>query len=110
MPEAYENIKKLLAPIPGKTPEGKDIKYEEIYDKIKESSREDLDLPQGVWVQNLKSADWKATEKMCVDVLTKQSKDLQVAAWLIEAWISLYNIKGLRAGFDFFYKFTVNLI
>ena len=96
----YENIKPLIAPIPGKSPAGKDIKYENIYDQIKEASREDLDLPQGVWVHDLKSADWKEAEKLCIDVLTKRSKDFQVAAWLIEAWMSLYQMKGLEAGFN----------
>lgn len=98
--QVFENLDQFLAPIPGKNPAGKDVKYEDAYDKIKEASREDLDLPQGVWVQDLKSADWRSVEKLCVTVLTTQSKDLQVAAWMLEAWLSLYHMKGLEAGFN----------
>lgn len=102
----YANLKVFLKPIPGKVPEGKDMKYEAVYDHIKEASREDLDLPQGVWVQDLKSADWKKTELLCADVLKNHSKDLQVTAWLLEAWLSLYHMNGLKAGLDLLFQMT----
>lgn len=97
---AYENLDLLLQDIPGPAPQGTDLKYSPEYDQIKEASREDLDLPQGVWVQDLKSANWSEVEKICLDILQTKSKDLQVASWLIEAWISLYNMPGLKQGFN----------
>jgi type VI secretion system protein ImpA len=96
----YDNIELLLQDIPGPAPQGTDLKYSPEYDQIKEASREDLDLPQGVWVQDLKSANWSEVEKICLEILQTKSKDLQVASWLIEAWISLYNITGLKQGFN----------
>lgn len=102
----YVDLKVFLNPIPGNIPQGKDMKYEAIYDHIKEASREDLDLPQGVWVQDLKSADWKKTEALCTDVLKNYSKDLQVTAWLLEAWLSLYHMDGLKAGLDLLFQMT----
>ncbi|HCI48712.1 MAG TPA: type VI secretion system protein TssA [Holosporales bacterium] len=57
-------------------------------------------MPQGVWVQDLKSANWGDVEKLCLNILQTQSKDLQVVAWLLEAWMSLYSMKGLKQGFD----------
>lgn len=96
----YENLDLLLHDIPGPLPQGQDLKYSAEYDQIKEASREDMDLPQGVWVQDLKSANWEDVEKVCIEVLQKKSKDLQVASWLIEAWIDLYNMEGLTQGLN----------
>jgi len=96
----YENLDLFLQDIPGGSPQGKDAKYDIKYDKIKEATREDLDLPQGVWVQDLKSANWEEAEKLCVEILQNESKDLQVASWLIESWVSLYNMKGIKQGFN----------
>jgi len=59
----YETLDPLLQDIPGPNPQGKDLKYSTEYDQIREASREDLDLPQGVWVQDLKSANWGDVEK-----------------------------------------------
>ncbi len=89
-----------LQDISPQKPQGEDVKYDVSYDAIKEASREDLDLPQGVWVQDLKSADWEKAEKLCITILTTKSKDIQVAAWLIEAWLSLYGMKGVKQGFQ----------
>ncbi|MDC0349091.1 type VI secretion system protein TssA [Alphaproteobacteria bacterium] len=96
----YENLDPFLQDIPGGNPQGKDAKYDIKYDQIKEATREDLDLPQGVWVQDLKSANWEEAEKLCVDILQNEAKDLQVASWLIETWVSLYNMKGIKQGFN----------
>jgi type VI secretion system protein ImpA len=47
----------------------------------------------------LKKADWPAVEKLCLETLQKRSKDLQIAAWLVEAWLRLYGLPGVRDGF-----------
>ena len=103
---AYEALDLLLQDIPGASPQGQDLKYSPLYDQIKEASREDLDLPQGVWVQDLKSASWGEVEKICLDILQNKSKDLQIASWLIEAWINLYNMKGLSQGFNLLWQLS----
>lgn len=87
-------------------PEGEDLKYSQTYDEVRECQREDYDLPQGVWVQDLKSADWRQVENLCVGALKNKSKDLQVCAWLVEAWMHLYNLKGLKAGLDLMLKLS----
>ncbi len=99
-------IDDFLNDISSTAPEGKDLKYSSIYDSVREFQREDYDLPQGVWVQDVKSADWRQVENVCVDALKNKSKDLQVCAWLIEAWMHLYNLKGLKAGLDLMYKLS----
>ena len=39
----------LLQPIPGSSPAGADLRYDPIYDKIKDARLEDDDAPQGEW-------------------------------------------------------------
>ena len=101
-----KNLNDFLNDISSSAPVGADLKYEPVYDKIQESLREDLDLPQGVWVQDLKVADWKGAETLCADTLQKQTKDLQVAGWLGEIWMSLYQMPGLKNGLDLILKLS----
>ena len=93
-----KNLDDYLNDIDTKNPVGEDLRYQPTYDKIQESLREDLDLPQGIWVQDLKVADWQGAEALCADALKKQTKDLQVAGWLTEIWMSLYQMPGLDKG------------
>ena len=95
-----KNLNDYLSDISAQKPVGEDLKYDPVYDKIQEYLREDLDLPQGVWVQDLKVADWKGGETLCLDVLQKQTKDLQIAAWLTEIWMSIYRMEGLDKGLN----------
>ena len=77
----------LLAPIAGTNPSGKNLKYDRVFDAIKESRREDLDVNQGDWKVALKTADWTQVIKVAGEALAKRSKDLQIAAWLIDAHV-----------------------
>ena len=92
------DLSTLLKPIAGGAPSGASVRYEGSYDAIASARREDEDLPRGIWEINLKKAQWDQVEKLCVQVLTTQSKDLQVAAWLAESWICLYGVEGLTRG------------
>ena len=92
-------IDPLLAPISEEAPAGVWLRFEPVYDEIKSlRAEEDAGLPQGVWQRELKRADWPAVAALCEDVLAGTSKDLQVAAWLTEAWIHLYGFPGLARG------------
>jgi len=87
----------LLNPIPGDNPSGKNLRYDPIYDKIKEARREDDDsIPVGEWATQLKKADWPQVIKLCSDALATKSKDLQIAAWLTEAMLKREGFTGLR--------------
>ena len=77
----------LLAPIAGPNPSGKNLKYDRVFDEIKESRREDVDVNQGEWKTALKTADWGKVVKAAGEALAKRSKDLQLAAWLIDALV-----------------------
>ncbi len=91
----------LFDPIPGENPCGADLRYEPVYDDIKEARREDVDAPQGDWQHERKVADWPLVIRLCGDLLAKKSKDLQLAVWLTEAMLRREGYSGLKGGLDF---------
>lgn len=88
----------LLNPIPGDNPSGADLRYDPLYDKIKEARREEDDVPQGAWERARKTADHAQVIKLASDALATKSKDLQLAAWLTEALLKREGLSGLHAG------------
>lgn len=99
------DINDFLQPIPNNENEkdvgecGKYLKYDYIYDQIKELRREDDPrLSQGVWLIEPKKADWNNVEKVCESTLKNKTKDLQIAAWWLEAETAMYGLAGLNQG------------
>ena len=90
------DLEVLLAPISEENPSGEDVKYFGVYDEIKEARRADLNLAQGDWARELKVADWRKVIELATGALAKQTKDLQIAAWLSEAEIKQNGFVGLR--------------
>lgn len=89
----------LLAPVPGEDPNGVPALYDPVIAEIRIArDSDDASLPQGEWERPLKKADWPLVVKLCSQTLSERSKDLQVAAYLVEAWVQLFQIDGLRAG------------
>ncbi|MCX6612577.1 MAG: type VI secretion system protein TssA [Acidobacteria bacterium] len=88
----------ILNPVPGDSPGGADLRYDPVYDKIKEARREEEDIEQGDWKRERKVADWPLTSKLCEEVLATRSKDLQLAAWLTEAAVRQRGIEGILEG------------
>ncbi len=95
------DLNKLLAPIEGDSESGEDLRYDVLYDEIKELRREDDNyLPQGVWETDIKRADWKEVKKLCIAAITDRTKDLQITAWLLEALIHCDGFEGFVAGVE----------
>lgn len=90
----------LLNPIAGDNPSGKSLRYDPIYDKIREARREEDVLPQGDWSREIKKADWPLVIKLTTEALSTKTKDLQLAVWLVEAQMRREHIAGLREGLD----------
>src|SRR6185369_7959725 len=88
----------LLIPVPGSNPAGSDLRYDTVYDKIKEARHEDDDGPRGEGQGPRKAADFALVAKLAGDALATRSKDLQLAAWLTEAMLRREGFAGLRAG------------
>ena len=90
----------LLNPIAGDNPAGADLRYDPIYDKIKEARREDDDAPQGEWQHARKLADWPLVIKLAGEALATRTKDLQLAVWLGEAMLRREGFGSFRATLD----------
>ncbi|GGC13531.1 type VI secretion system protein TssA [Pseudoduganella buxea] len=92
-------IATLLDPLEQGGPCGAPLLHEPEYDAIALARHEDdTSLPLGVWTGVQKRADWHEVVRLCEEALRRRSKDIQVAAWLGEAWISLDGLAGgLRA-------------
>ena len=89
----------LSAPISNERPAGEYLRFEGTYDRIREARREDdATLSQGIYKTELKRANWREVARICAEALAKRSKDLQLAAWLTEAWLRLEGFAGCRDG------------
>ena len=88
----------LLNPIDGPNPSGANLRYEPIYDKIKEARREEDQPPPGMTERDRKVADNAQVIKLTKDVLATKTKDLQLAAWLTEALLKQQRFAGLNDG------------
>jgi type VI secretion system ImpA family protein len=95
------DLDRLTAPISPERPCGEWLRYQGTYEQVRDARREDdAGLPQGVWQSELKRADWGAVEALCAEALAQRSKDLQLAAWLLEAWIQLDSFAGAARGIE----------
>ena len=90
----------ILSPIPGVNPSGQNLRYDSVYEKVKEARREEENLPQGEWSRVVKTADPVQVIQLTTEALTTKTKDLQLAAWLTEALLRQEGIRGLREGLD----------
>ena len=88
------DIEEFLQPISDEAPAGYDVRYEVVYDEIRDGRDANplADPP--------KVPDFRTVRKAAEDVLKTQCKHLQVAAWLMEAWIDEEGLPGLVAGID----------
>ncbi len=103
------SLERLLAPISAENPCGESLRYEGTYDRVEQARREDdASLPQGKWEAELKRADWRAVETICTEALESRSKDLQLAAWLLQAWIHLDGFAGAARGFELMHGLCEN--
>src|ERR1700681_2778993 len=94
------DLEALLQPISSDEPSGVDLRYRPVTDQIKEARRQEDDLVQGVWKREIKTADYVQVLKLSKEALTKQSKDLQIAAWMTEALARREGFAGLRQGLE----------
>src|SRR5882757_7777999 len=90
----------LLNPIAGPNPGGESLRYDPVYEKIKEARREDDTAPQGDWKRERKIADFNVVIKLATQALAEKSKDLQLAAWLTEGLLRKDGFNGLRRGLE----------
>ncbi|RJX28996.1 MAG: type VI secretion system protein TssA [Desulfurivibrio sp.] len=92
------DIEKVLTPLPGDNPAGEYLRYNPVYDEIQEARRADDILDRGDWQHEIKSSDWERVLTLSVQALTEKTKDLQIAAWLLEALTWTEGFAGVNAG------------
>ena len=90
------DLEAILRPIPGDSPAGADLRYESVYEEIKEARRVE-DAPAG-GEGEAKQADWGRVRDLSLAALGEKSKDLQIAAWLTEALLHTEGLVGFAAG------------
>lgn len=88
----------LLNPLEGPSPSGANLRYDLIYDKIKEARREESQPPPGMTEQDRKVADNTQVIRVTTELLTNKTKDLQLAAWFTEASLKQRGFGGLKDG------------
>ncbi|WP_224361400.1 type VI secretion system protein TssA [Hyalangium versicolor] len=99
LPAPPSGLELFLRPISPDAPSGRSLRYEPLYDQIREARREDdATLPQGVWQTTLKRANWAQVSEICQQALAHETKDLQLAAWLTEAWGIQQGFAGVERG------------
>lgn len=95
----------LLAPIPGDNPAGADLRLDSNplsdYYKLKDARfgarAKEREIDAGAEIGDL--PEWRTILELGPKVLAAQSKDLEVAAWIIEALLRRHGFVGLRDGF-----------
>ncbi len=89
------DIDHLLVPIPGESARGENLRWDAVYEEIK-SMREEGG--RDMLVDDAVEADWDGVASRCTTALAERSKDLMIAAWLLEALTELHGFAGLRDG------------
>ncbi len=92
-------LEALLVPLSAESPCGPSMRYDPAFMEVRlEREEDDPDLPMGEWERPLKRADWALIETRCKGILVERSKDLQIAAWLLEAWMRRDQLPGVLRG------------
>jgi type VI secretion system protein ImpA len=92
------DIEAILAPLPGDNPAGEYLRYSPVYDEMQEARRADDMLDRGDWQHEIKTSDWDRVLTLAREVLTEKTKDLQIAAWLLEALTYTEGFAGVKVG------------
>ncbi len=93
---AVIDLNALLMPISEENPSGEYMRYSGVYDEIAEARREDEALGKADLGMELKVADFSKVIELAKPVIEKESKDLQISAWLSEALVNKHGFTGLR--------------
>jgi type VI secretion system protein ImpA len=94
------DMESILVPIPGDNPAGEDIRYTATYEELKEARRADDPLDRGDWQRDIKTTDWNKIIALASEVLSNRTKDLQIAAFLVEALTHTEGFAGVATGLN----------
>jgi type VI secretion system protein ImpA len=105
LPEGFD-LEALLAPIAGDAPQGPDIREDfsanSPYNRLRDARSEARDAERGQDAGDANAAEpgplWRTVRELALKTLAETAKDLEVAAWLTEAYVRSHGLTGLTAG------------
>jgi type VI secretion system protein ImpA len=106
------DIESLVALIEGDAATGADLRESgsTTYQELKDARRTIASLSRAKKFDSQSDNEiddyWRLIFKKAPDILSTESKDLEVAAWLVEAALKLHGFPGLRDGFKLVRRLT----
>jgi type VI secretion system protein ImpA len=105
LPDGFD-LEALLAPIPGDAPQGVDIREDfssqSPYNRLRDARSEARDaekmLDAGTEDPRDPTPLWRTVRDLGLKTLAETAKDLEVAAWVTEAYVRSHGLIGLTAG------------
>ena len=99
-------IPRLLAPIEGDLPQGRDTRQEfdtaSPYQRLRAARQDARDAERRALTTDGEAPgpapDWGAVAEAAIELIANHSKDMEAAAWLIEALVRIEGLRGLGAG------------
>jgi type VI secretion system protein ImpA len=115
LPDGFD-LEALLAPIPGDTPQGTDIREDfsaqSPYNRLRDARSEARDAEKMLEAGNPDARDpaplWRAVRDLGLKTLVDTAKDLEVAAWVTEAYVRSHGLSGLAAGAKLIHGLAAN--
>jgi type VI secretion system protein ImpA len=104
-PEGFD-LTALLEPIPGDAPQGVDIREDfssqSPYNRLRDARSDARDAEKMLDNGDPNAADpspmWRTVREIGLKTLKESTKDLEVAAWVTEAYVRSHGLAGLAAG------------
>ncbi|MFT4542264.1 MAG: type VI secretion system protein ImpA [Planctomycetota bacterium] len=100
------DIDALVAPIPGDKPTGLNLREDPsssvLYYQVKDARNAARIAERNAIIDDEgggEPADWRSVRDLAKQVLTENSKSLEISAWLIEALVRMEGFAGMRDGF-----------
>jgi type VI secretion system protein ImpA len=106
----YVDIKKIIKSISEIKPCGIEAELTPLFEKIsyfRQADEEGMDDQQG-WSYQPKKADWLKVKELCIEMLSTQSKDLQILCWLTQALTEVHGLSGAKEGVFIIDQFIIN--
>jgi type VI secretion system protein ImpA len=101
------DVSSLVIPILEEAPCGQDMRVlspsETVYFSLREERFKAREIEKKQALDEsfqIPTTNWRRIYDLCIQILQKESKDLQVVCWLAEALLRLEGFKGLAQGFD----------
>jgi type VI secretion system protein ImpA len=103
-PEGFD-LAALLAPISEEAPAGTDLRQDysgdSLYHRLRDARAEARTAERAIDAGNTDAAalpHWRAVRDLALEVLSRRSKDIEIAAWLTEALLRYDGLVGIAAG------------